>query len=127
MLTALVLILFSVPQDLSILRIPNEFILVEPIVYSVPELKAIATSSALRHGLSEKKTNQMLATINCESGWNATSTSKTGDYGIAQWHISSHKMTKEEAFDPVYSLNKMALAFSNGQEKMWVCWKNLYF
>lgn len=99
----------------------------EEKVWTVSELKAMATSSAAHYKLSKRETIRMLKTIECESGWSATSTSPTGDYGISQINKEAHpEITKEQMFDPVWSLDWTARHFSLGHQSMWVCYTNLY-
>ena len=103
----------------SLITIPR----VEAQTLTTDDLKTIASADAVRYGLN---TEHFLAVINKESGWNPTATSTTQDYGIAQWHISAHNMTIEQADDPIFALDKMAQAWSDGHEKWWVAWKTLY-
>ncbi|MHB1097903.1 MAG: transglycosylase SLT domain-containing protein [Gemmatimonadaceae bacterium] len=114
---------------LSLLLVPNKdpsILTVPPIEVHSPSLKEIALNAAQDANLSKEDTRQMIATIKCESHWNPKAVSDTGDYGISQWHLTAHGMTKAQAFDPEYSLNKMAHAFKNGHQEWWTCWRVLF-
>ena len=78
---------------------------------------------AKEHGLN---VNHFLAVVSCESNWNPQAVSPTNDYGIAQIHIKSWGFTKEQAFDPAFSLDFMAKQWDEGNASAWVCWQKLY-
>ncbi len=118
---------FAFPVDLSRLTVPI-FPVVEAAPLTVSELQAIATSSAAKYHLTKRQTRQMLATVNCESGWVATS---TGDYGtsigIAQIHLPAHQdISKDQALDPYFSLDWAAYQFSIGNQAIWTCWREIF-
>ena len=116
-------LLFSVNPSVLTVPVPP----VEAAPLSIPQLEAIATSSAARYDLSRKATRQMLKVIQCESGWDTTVVSSTGDYGISQLNLSAHpEITKEEAFDPHFSLDWLAHEWSLGHQNLWVCYGQLF-
>ncbi len=86
----------------------------------------MARSDADKYGLGERMTDRLLDTIGCESNWDTHAISKTGDYGIAQLHVKSWGFTKEQSFDPTFSLDFMAKEFSKGEAHYWVCYKRLF-
>ena len=63
--------------------------------------------------------------ILCESGGDPTAVSPTKDYGVAQINIASWGISKEQAFDPDFSIKFMAHQFSIGGAHWWVCYKKL--
>jgi len=114
---------------LAFLLVPNKdpsILTVPAVEVHTPSLKEIALNAAQDAGLSKEDTSQMMHTIRCESHWNPRAVSKTADYGVAQWHLTAHGMTKAQAFDPKYSLTKMAHAFKNEHQTWWTCWRLLY-
>lgn len=94
---------------------------------SVSDLQNIASTSAQTYKLTARETQQMFATINCESGWSPLATSTTEDYGIAQINKKAHPdISMDEMLDPYWSLDYMAQEFAWGHESMWVCFTKLY-
>ena len=48
-------------------------------------------------------------------------------FGIAQIHEPSHPtITREQAYNPLYSLEWMAKQWASGNEEMWSCYNDLY-
>ena len=83
-----------------------------------------------KHGLSQTSENQMLATIQCESGGTFNPTA-VGDYGtsfgLTQIHLPAHpNISKAEAENPDFAINWMAIQFSEGNKGIWSCWNKLY-
>jgi soluble lytic murein transglycosylase-like protein len=66
----------------------------------------------------------MKKVIDCESEWNTHAVSPTHDYGIAQINKSWH-FTKEQMFDPEFSIDFMAQEFKKGHQKEWSCYRHL--
>jgi len=64
-------------------------------------------------------------TIECESNFNPSAVSPTGDYGIAQYNLKAQGMTKEEALDPLGSLQRMGDDWKAGHQRWWVCYRKL--
>ena len=99
--------------------------------FSTSDLMAIATSSAAKYHLTKKQTARMLAVVNCESGWVATSTGdyingKPTSFGLAQFHNPKKwGITKEQAFDPYISLDLMASVWSERYSE-WSCYTLLF-
>ncbi len=87
---------------------------------SAPDYAAIAAYDATKYGIN---TERFLATIKCESRFKPNAVSKTRDFGIAQIHLVSHKVTKAQALDPIYSLDWAAKKFSEGHAKWWSCYR----
>lgn len=87
----------------------------------------MASSSAQKYGLSEKETQEMMGTIRCESDWDISITSSTGDVGLVQINPSYWPgITKQQMRDPGYSLNFIAKQFSLHHNSFWVCYNRLY-
>lgn len=90
--------------------------------YSVQELVSHFASQY------QVSSNQMLATIKCESGFRENAIGDGGkSYGLSQIHLPSHpNVTKEQATDKVFAIEFMAKAFSKGKQRQWTCWRMLY-
>lgn len=75
----------------------------------------------------ELNVGEFLATIKCESGFNASAIGDHGkSYGIAQIHLPAHSyITKEQALNPFWSLNWMADQWTKGRKGMWTCWQTM--
>jgi len=69
------------------------------------EIEEIVRGAAAQHGLPF---SWLAAQITVESGWDPTAISPTSDYGLAQIHLSAHKITPEEAFNPEFAADWMA-------------------
>lgn len=124
MLAYILALTFAVSTP-SILSIPVQR--VEAAELSIPELKAIATSSAARYKLSPAQERKMLATITCESNWDVNAASLTGDYGIVQIHEKAHpEIMRAQMLDPYFALDWMAHEWSLGHQKLWSCYTLLY-
>ena len=111
MLLAFLFSLILSNQNPSVLTVPVE----------VPTLRDIAIDSAEKYKLPKARTELMLKVIGCESHWDTHAVSRTGDYGISQIHLAAWGITKEQAFDPAFSLDFMAHQFSLGHEHYWTC------
>ena len=96
-------------------------------LYTKQEMVRIATETALRYGLNVEK---FLKVVGCESdNWKQKA---RGDYrngvptsfGLAQFHhpVRDWGMTIEQADDPVYALERMAKAWSQGKQGKWSCY-----
>lgn len=73
---------------------------------------------AEEYGIS---TTTLFNLIASESNWNPKAVSKTGDYGLVQINLASHSdITKEQALDPIFSLQWAAQHIKEGQESIWV-------
>jgi hypothetical protein len=90
------------------------------LVDATTQLKQFAIHEAEFHSLPPL---DFLAVINCESGFNPDALGDYGtSYGIGQFHhLSDWGMTKEQSYDPFYSIARMALAWSDGMEYRWSC------
>lgn len=109
----------------------NPSILTVPIAYAdpltIPQLQAIASSSAEHYNLTPRQTRQMFATVSCESNWDIYATSSTDDFGISQINANAHPdISLSEMDDPYFSLDYIAKEFSLGNERMWTCWRLKY-
>lgn len=116
--------LMSVPKDASILDVPK----VEAAEY-VPDFSSTTTTADyIRHAALEYGADpaSLLATLTCESGLDPNAISQTQDYGVAQIHIASWGITKEQAFDPKFSIDFAAKEFAEGGAHYWVCYDMLH-
>lgn len=130
-------------HDQSVLTIPK--VEATQKTWTPEEVRSLATSVAKEYGL---KTQKFIDTIQCESNWdvyaegdylnndgsyvtkkNAQEGAEPTSFGVAQWHPTAHAdktdpfyITKEQALDPVYSLNLMAKAWDENHANWWSCW-----
>lgn len=95
-------------------------------------------TAASKYGVSYEK---MYKTIACESNFNPEIQShhtmdygREESYGVAQFHIPSRNrtadgtvITKEMALNPAIALDAMAYHFSIGNQRLWTCYRNIYF
>lgn len=106
------LLLFGSPQVVQ----------AETLTYSVETAPFIIEAIAAHHGISAKP---LLDTIYCESKYKANTIGDHGtSFGAVQIHLPAHPdITKEQALDPLWSINWMAEQFKAGKQKMWSCYK----
>jgi len=77
-----------------------------------------------------------LSVIDCETAGTWRQDIQSGHYqsygqelsfGVAQIHLPSHPtITKEQAINPLFSLNWMAEQWSQGNQWMWSCYNQKY-
>ena len=72
--------------------------------------------------------DEMLATAKCESELNPLAIGDKGQsIGIAQIHLPAHpEITKEQALNPIFSIDFMAKEFKKGNKWKWTCWRNIF-
>lgn len=95
------------------------------------ELEALVDTYAEMYGVSA---DQMKNVIACESSWNTTiqslhtnSGGREQSFGLVQIHLPSHpSVTYEQAIDPVFAIEFMARAYSEGKQWQWTCHRKLY-
>lgn len=87
-------------------------------------LIALAVLIASQHGLN---TNHFLATIQCESNWNATIEGDDhNSLGLVQISMLYHpEVSPEKAKDPMFALTWMANQWDIGHAASWSCWRLL--
>lgn len=85
---------------------------------------------ANKYGVSAE---EMIATINCESKFNNVQSYivnngiREDSHGIVQIHLPSNpQVTKEQAYDIDFSLDFMAKSFSEGKQRLWSCYRQLF-
>lgn len=72
---------------------------------------------ALEHEVS---TSTLRNLVTSESQWNPNAVSDTGDHGLVQINLFYNPdVTKEQAFDPAFSLHFAADKISKGEEWLW--------
>ena len=84
--------------------------------------------------LSPARQEQMLRTIDCESGFVPQQSrhidavgQREQSWGIAQIYLPAHPgVTRAQAMDNNFAVQWMADKFRQGKERIWTCWKNLY-
>ena len=75
--------------------------------------------------------SSMIATIECESGFNNTAIGKAGERGLAQFmpatweYWNKERGTYLEIHRIQNQLDMMAWAFEKGYQRHWTCWKLL--
>ncbi len=67
----------------------------------------------------------MFKTLECESGYRTDAVGDHGtSFGIAQIHLPAHPdITKEQAFDPDFSIDFMGKEMGKGNAWKWTCFK----
>src|SRR3990167_344963 len=98
--------------------------------YTAPEpqnrsINDLITEYASRYGVSEKVVHKV---INCESRYNPNAVGDGGkSYGLVQIHLPSHpSISKANALDSEYAINFLAKKLSQGQGRLWTCYR-IYF
>lgn len=98
------------------------------------ELITTAREICKEIGLSAQLTQELIYTVQGESGWNShcinINTNGSGDYGIAQlnsdYYLVYNNMTPQEALDnPEKCLRIMAQAFKNGRSIDWIAHQHI--
>lgn len=77
--------------------------------------------------------SEMIATIKCESGFENIQSHivdngiREDSHGIVQIHLPSNPgITIEQAYDIDFSLEFMAKSFSEGKQRLWSCYRQLF-
>ena len=67
------------------------------------------------------------AVIKCESGGDKNAVGDFGtSFGLVQIHLPSHpELTKDQAFDPAFSIRYLAKKISIGHGYLWTCFRAL--
>jgi hypothetical protein len=65
------------------------------------------------------------AVIKCESGGDKNAVGDFGtSFGLVQIHLPSHpELTKDQAFDPAFSIRYLAKKISENKGSMWTCYR----
>ncbi len=89
------------------------------------DIIALASTTAMKYGISPEIMEKV---IFCESSWKTDAIGDNGEsIGLAQIHLTDHPdITKEQAFDPFFSIDWMASEMSKGRSKEWSCYRKLY-
>ncbi len=82
-------------------------------------------ASADQYGVSA---SMMTAILKCESGMRPDAVGDHGtSFGIAQIHLSAHPdVTKEQALDPLFSIDFLAREMKANRVWQWSCHKIIY-
>ena len=89
----------------------------------------IVEDAAIRHNVSYET---MARIITCESNWNTQIQSrhyyKSGgreqSFGLVQIHLPAHPtISKEDALDPYFAADFLAINLAKGKGRMWSCFK----
>lgn len=121
---------FLFPHGITSQGVNAEDIPLRPISQR-EELEQLVDTYAVLYNVSAE---QMKTVINCESGWNTTiqslhtnSGGQEQSFGLVQIHLPSHpSVTYEQATDPIFAIEFMARAYSEGKEEMWSCYRKIY-
>jgi hypothetical protein len=93
-------------------------------------VKTLVANYAEPHGLSEARQAFIVSIIRCENrelepSLQSRIIQKDGtreeSYGLAQIHLPSHPITKEEATDPYFAIEFITNQVAAGRENMWTC------
>lgn len=92
--------------------------------YAPAAIQQYATTVAIAYNLPR---DEFLATINCESGFDASAIGKLGERGVAQIYPKAHPDIEQwEMDDPYWSILWMAEQWVIGNERIWTCYRQLY-
>lgn len=85
-------------------------------------LRTYASYQAIQHNIDPLLFQKV---IECESRWNPKAVGDANSsFGIAQFHnLKDWGMTKEQAYDPYYSITRMSEAWEQGLQNKWSCTK----
>lgn len=88
------------------------------------EVERLVNDAAIRYGINQKR---FLETAKCESSLRPKVIGDDGEsYGLWQIHLISHpSVTKEQAFDPIWSTEWAAEKFKK-DPTIWTCYRKLY-
>lgn len=110
---------------------PKE-VLVEVVYdWSQERIEQEIRTAADKYGVSY---DRMYHTIECESGFDIDiqsqhilSYGQELSFGLSQIHLPDHpSVSYEDAVNPVFAIDFMAKAFSQGNAKWWTCYRMLY-
>lgn len=89
------------------------------------DYETYAWNEAVKHGVDPVVFTQ---TLQCESGFNPDAVGDHGtSFGVAQIHLPAHpEVSRENALDPIWSIDFAVLAFKNGHANWWSCFRHLY-
>lgn len=94
-------------------------------IYSTSTAEDIITEYAVHYNIDPKP---LIDTLHCESNFDPAAIGDFGtSFGIAQIHLPAHaEVTKQEALDPLWSINWAAQMFAAGHANLWSCYNQLY-
>ena len=103
--------------------------------YTVDELKALASTTAIQSGLNP---SHFVRTIGCETAntWNPSIQSSSynakdpghreDSWGLAMIHLPDHpEVSEASATDPVFAIKFMADGWEKNHEGQWTCYRLL--
>lgn len=124
----LLLLLTSLHTESKVSIIPNPVIEVEEILSNELSNEELLWKIGLEKGMSQETLIQIERVINCESSGNSQAIGDFGNsFGLVQIHlISNPEITKEQALDPIFSLNFITDEFIKGHQNKWTCYRMLY-
>src|SRR3990167_5104071 len=90
-----------------------------------PSVQQLITFYATKYNVSE---SVMRTVVSCESSYKKEAIGDKGkSFGLVQINLPSHPyVSKEQAFDPDFSLEFLAKNIAKGKGKMWTCWRRHY-
>ena len=79
-------------------------------------------------GLYNVPTTTLDKVVSCESGYGEYQEGDHGtSFGLSQIHLPAHPdITKQQAYNPFFSLNYMASEISKGHGSMWTCYQKYF-
>ena|SRR3990167_1506164 len=95
------------------------------IIPDPPTIQQLITLYALKYNVNESIIRKV---VSCESNYKENAVGDKGkSFGLVQIHLPSHPyVSKEQAFDPDFSLDFLAKNIAKGKGKMWTCWRRHY-
>lgn len=90
-----------------------------PISPQVKTIEQLIDEKALQYNVSASR---LTFFIKCESNFNPKALNPNGEFsvGLSQINLEAHtNITREQAEDPEFAINFMALNFSKGKYNMW--------
>lgn len=98
--------------------------------FTKDDLKTLAVGIAVAHNLDVER---FLATVDCESKFNPKAkgdyrNGKPTSFGIVQLRFPERDwgITIEQAYEPLRSMEIMALAWERGLERKWTCARSFF-
>lgn len=118
----LTVLMVGMPVHAEVLSVPTITPIAEATTLSSADLQAYASSTAQNASLDPIKFTKV---IGCESLWDSSAVGDSGSsIGLVQIHLPAHPdITKEEALDPLFSIQWMAIQWKLGRQNAWSCYK----
>ena len=93
-------------------------------VYSTEYLKDYVGEASIKYGLSPTQYQEIIKTVNCESGWQIYPKKNHISWGISQFTPPTWKRFGHgDIMDPISQLDVMAKMWSMGLQDRWDCFR----